>query len=1145
MQRVLSRRIGRELKKNFFRYLALFLLIAAGMYIIVAMVGAAETVIRNVERGQAENCLEDGQFSVFVPLSAEELARIEEAGVTLEKSFFMDYRVGESTLRIYENRRDINLFSLSEVRTLKEDAFTCGEGYLPGEECPPEEACLSETYPLSAGEIYLEKHYAAANGFDVGDSITVGSQTFTVAGLGSTPDYDAVLENMSDSAADSEQFGVGFVTAEDYKRLREAGESFKTEEYCYSYRLNGSLSDEELKNLLQSFELDRSQVTDIYFLEMLEDAEESKNDMLEGIQELADGSGELSRGLSEITEHNEDLQEAADSLFDAMLEEVNAGFEEEGIGVVLQGNTFERQLDAMTVHPERYSGDIKISLRDAKETLEELQEFKDGVKEYTDGVQELSLGSGELCGGLTELTENSAALNGGAEQIFQAALAQANGQLAALGLPLSLTADGFAEELEQGIAEYGAYDAQLAAVLAAVREQLSGMADFRDGVNAYTGGTAAASLGSQKLTHGLSVLYTANDSLKEGTASIFDAMLETVNEQLEESDIEVHITEENFEAELERLTAAGSPVDDRLKKSLADSRAMLLDLQNFQEGIAEYTDGVREAYDGSLELADGIEELQDKANDMMDEFFSFDIDNLTAFVPAKDNSRIGASADDVRINKVAGMAAGVIIMILFAYVISVFVVHGIEQESGVIGVLYALGVKRRQLMLHYLVLPVIVSFFGGIAGCALGFSPMGADSQMASTVLYFSMPELTPVYPGYLLVYGLVMPALTAAVVNYFVIGKKLKRTALSLMRGEGRTGRIRQVRLEHLGFAARFQIRQLLRELRSALAILGGMFICLLVMMIALNCAVLCENFRKAAVEETAYGYLYTYKYPTKEAPEGGAEAYLESLNKTAFGYRVSVSVLGLSGDNPYFDVAVSGKQNEIVISSAVASKFSLGVGESLVLSDDVNDRDYAFTVIGIVPHNSSLEVYMELDAMRELFGREEDYYNAVFSEEPLDIDSGRLYATVSRESIAEAAEIFSEMMWPMVIMLTAMAALIFLVVLYLMIKVMIDRSVGNISLMKVFGYRRGEVGKLYLDGNLMVIVPGAAVCLFLSKRVMDALYPYFISNIAIGLDIAFDWRIYAVIYAAIMGLYLIISRVLVKRIDRISPAEILKNRE
>jgi len=181
----------------------------------------------------------------------------------------------------------------------------------------------------------------------------------------------------------------------------------------------------------------------------------------------------------------------------------------------------------------------------------------------------------------------------------------------------------------------------------------------------------------------------------------------------------------------------------------------------------------------------------------------------------------------------------------------------------------------------------------------------------------------------------------------------------------------------------------------------------------------------------------------------------------------------------------------------------------------------------------------------MRELFDREEDYYNVVFADEALSIDSGRLYATTSKESVAEASEIFVEMMWPMIIMMSSMSAIIFMVVMYLMMKVMVDRAAFPIALMKVFGYRKKEVKKLYLDGNFFVVAVGALICLPLSKMVMDGIYPYFVSNVGIGMDLAFSWQMYAGIYGAIILLYLVINWLLVGRFKKVNLAEVLKNRE
>lgn len=99
-----------------------------------------------------------------------------------------------------------------------------------------------------------------------------------------------------------------------------------------------------------------------------------------------------------------------------------------------------------------------------------------------------------------------------------------------------------------------------------------------------------------------------------------------------------------------------------------------------------------------------------------------------------------AAADDVEINLYGSGAAGVILMILFTYVISVFVVHTIEQESSIIGALYAMGVTRNQLLVHYLAAPVVVSWLGGVCGLLLSLTPIGCVQQMQDTYLYYSLP---------------------------------------------------------------------------------------------------------------------------------------------------------------------------------------------------------------------------------------------------------------------------------------------------------------------------------------------------------------------------------------------------------------------
>ena len=1125
MQRILSKRVLRDIRENLLRYLALFFLVSMVMYMVVAIVGAAETIMQGTKESGRLHHREDGQFGVFVPLTDDEIAQITEKGVTLQRDFSLDFHLGQSTLRVYQARETVDLFVPSQ-----------------GSELPAQ------------GEILLEQHYAEKHELGLGDTLTVGGRDFTVSGIGSTPDYDAAYEKTSDTTVDSNLFGVGFVTSEDYEALKAGGENFRTEDYTYTYLLNDTMTDQELKELLQSFELDRSKVTDTYFLEMLADAEETKNDIQDGIRELLDGVNELADGVDELAEHNAELTDAADTLFDAMLEQVNDSLKDAGVEVTLTSSNYEQQLNNMIANPHAYTASMRQDLQDIKKSLDELQEYKDGIKAYTDGVNAASDGSGKLVVGMGQITANSDALNQGADAIFNAILGMVNEQLQAqfiaAGFPFSeLTADGYGKELDQMAAMFTQMGAsQVAAQLSAVKNQLDTVAQFRDGVKAYTKGVGEASIGNQQLFCGLSTLYTASEPLVSGTDAVVDALMDMVEAQLEESDISVDLTADNYKEELERLTAEGSSVDAKLKDSLKEAKDTLADLEDFREGIIDYTDAVDEIADGSRELRDGVQELQDETDDMIEEYFTFDIDNLTQFLIAADNPRIDAAAGDVIINRFAGILAGIILMVLFTYVISVFVIHNIEKESSVIGALYALGVTRGQLLFHYLLNPMLIAFLGGVVGCILGFSKYGTGWQMGDSIAYYSLPPMRIITPGYLLFYSLIMPPVTAVVVNYLVINKKLKCTALSLLRNEqtaGKAGRIQNMNLGNMKFLLRFQIRQMLREIRSAFAVVIGMFICLLILIMSIDCAVLCINFGNACLEETKYAYMYTYKYPTEDVPEGGTPAYVENLKKEAYGYNLDVTVLGIDDDNPYFPIATADKKNEIVISSAAAQKFGVKAGDKLVLSDEVNERDYAFTVKNIVNFTSGVYVFLDRDVMQELFDQEDDYYNVVFADHALDIDNGRLYATVSKENVEESSQIFTDMMGPMVVMLVVISALIFMIVMYLMMKVMIDRSAFSISLMKVFGYRRREIRRLYLDGNFYVILLGALICVPLAKWSMDLVYPYCIANVAIGMDLKFTPQIYIMIYGGILLCYMVINFLLVGRLNKLVPAEVLKNRE
>ena len=271
MNKVLRKRIPRDLKNSLLRNLALLVMIVLGMYLVISMIGGAETIIAGTEQNCRDKNCEDGEFTVFLPLTDEQIAKLDKAGAEVEAKFSMDIESGKNKiLRVMKNRTDINLMTLDD-----------GE--------------LAD----KAGEVALEKRYCEENNIKIGDKISLADTELTVTGIGSVPDYDMPVKNISDASAESSGFGLAFVSGDQYDAILSAGGQ-KAEDLSYSYVLKNGTEDKEIKELLRSFDFDYSAVEDQYFKETAEDTVGKKEDIEEGVADLNDGAKELYEGLNEL-----------------------------------------------------------------------------------------------------------------------------------------------------------------------------------------------------------------------------------------------------------------------------------------------------------------------------------------------------------------------------------------------------------------------------------------------------------------------------------------------------------------------------------------------------------------------------------------------------------------------------------------------------------------------------------------------------------------------------------------------------------------------------------------------------------------------------------------------------------------------------
>ena len=1001
---ILFKRALRDLKAGWARYLALSLLLIFSIFIVVSLMGAAVTVMDTTEVNDRESVREDGEFSVFVPLRNSEIKQITDKGVSVEKMFFADYSVGENkVLRVFKVRENINKISLIDGRL-----------------------------PEKNDEAVIERRYSDVNEVKTGDKITVGKKEFTVTGIGATPDYNTIVKKVSDSVSDSRAFGLLFVTSDAYEELYASNESLSSQEYYYAYLLNGKMTDDELKKMLEDIEFKVNDVDDFYFRDYWKRMTGKKDDLLEAIDKLNDAAKELSDGAKELADGTKEYKDGMKEFKDAV-------------------------------------PDLKKGIKALDNGAAQLEK---GVKQYTKGVGKVASGTSSLSKGAKQLANGTKQLDNGAK---------------AYG---------------DGVDQYANYAGGPAVQLADGYKQIkSGVSEVNSGTNALSGGAVKLYKGTRKLSDSGIILRNGMSSLHKGTTEL-------------------------------RKGA----------NKLAEGVDKLYD------GSKEISDGAKELADGAKEYADGMQEFADETRDFVDEYFNIKTSNLMLFMNHSDNPRIDSAADDVQINYTASIIFGILLIMLFAYVISVFIVHMIDQESSVIGALYSMGMKRRTLIASYVAVPVIVTFISGVIGTAIAlFTPAGIPAQLADSLGYFSMPECEIKINTFIVIYGLVIPPLTALIVNVLVIRKRLSKTPLSLLRNEKKTVRGKDLKIKGLKFISMFRLRQMLRETRTGITVILGMFMSLLVALMALNTMVYCGKVKDYYVSQTKYEYMYNYKYPTEEVPEGGYEAVAEGFKKEIFGYTFDVTILGITKDNPFFDTGdLPDNDTDIVLSSAVAIKYKLKVGDEFTLKNENGDRMYAFRVAKIIDYSASLMCFMDIDRCRDMFGESDKYFNVVFSDHELDIPGGRLYSTVTRSEIERSAGIYVDMMGPMVTTMSVASAVIFVVVMYLMVKMMIDRSTFNISLVKIFGFKNREVRKMYLDGNFFIVAIGALIVIPLCKAIMDYIYPrYLVSNVGVGISPSYPPELFVAIFLVIIGLYLVINFVLTGRLKKINPAVVLKNRE
>lgn len=519
---------------------------------------------------------------------------------------------------------------------------------------------------------------------------------------------------------------------------------------------------------------------------------------------------------------------------------------------------------------------------------------------------------------------------------------------------------------------------------------------------------------------------------------------------------------------------------------------------------------------------------------------------LKSFTKAEDNARITGYHDDLLINKYVAILIGCILCAMIGFIISMMIVSIIDKESPIIGALYSLGYIKKEILKHFMLLPTIMVSVGAIIGTILGFLIQGPLGE-ASAGMY-SFPPIKTSYSLYVIFMGTVLPILIVIVVNYFILSKRLSSTPLQLLRKEKKSSKLRAIKIRGFNFIIRFKITQIVREMGSNVMLCIGVLFAMLILMLGLGMNSSLNSYIEKIKNESIPEYTYVLKLPISVHESDNVEkAYVKGMSMYCgiMSSNMNVTLQGIKADTHFYNFKIDDNDDNVYISNSVSEKFGINIGDYIDINDTENNKVYIVKVGGIFEYSAGLYMFMNIKQMNRLMDNDISNYNAFLSNHEISINNDYVYSTITKDDMIRNAQSTMDSMRPMQIMIIVIATILYILIMYLLLKLTIDKNITGISLMKVFGFNRKEVSKLYIGSGLYTVLLCLVFGIPLIYNLYKKIWPNLISNVEayMSVDVRPEYFLYVVIIT--LGSYWISTLLLKNYVNKISLSESLKNRE
>ena len=552
---------------------------------------------------------------------------------------------------------------------------------------------------------------------------------------------------------------------------------------------------------------------------------------------------------------------------------------------------------------------------------------------------------------------------------------------------------------------------------------------------------------------------------------------------------------------------------------------------------------------------------------------------LESFVPRYVNQAIIFTGDDMGGDKAMVTMLLYIVIVIMAFVFGITISNTIRKEAGVIGTLRASGYTRQELVLHYMTLPVLVTLAGALSGNILGYTVF---KDVCAAMYYgsYSLPTYVTIWNAEAFLLTTVVPVIIMLVVNYGVLRHKLKLSPLKFLRRDLSSGRgqKRAVRLSpKIKIFSRFRLRVIFQNMSNYVVLFIGIVFANLLLMFGLLLPSALAHYQVEIQENMLAKYQYMLQVPVSavsgnkfESLMSLLEFYMDSqtdnedaeefsaysLNTLPGKYKSEeVTFYGIEPDSKYvkIDFADTGAENssdadaEVYISKAYADKFLLHTGDTITLKEKYEKDEYSFRIVGIYDYTAALCVFMPRSELNQIFDLGDDYYSGYFSDtEITDIKDQYIGSVIDLDALTKISRQLDVSMGSMMGLINGFAIMIYMVLIYLLSKIIIEKNAQSISMVKILGYTNGEISRLYIFSTSIVVVICLLVSLPIETALMNVLFrEMMLASISGWITLWIDPMIYVQMFAAGIITYGLVALLEFRRVKKVPMDEALKNVE